>query len=115
VLVEAGLVEGFEMGQQGPGMFELADPATLTMLLEDAGFAEIAVEEVPVTMAYDGVEDYIAATCALSPAFADVVTPLNARQRADLDERMAAATEPFAEAGGALRIPGVALAASATA
>ena len=113
-LVDAGLVDGFELGA-GPTMFDLADQAALRELLEDAGFGDVLVEELPLTMPYDGVEDFVAATCDLSPPFADVVTPLNARQRADLDERIAEATAPFADAGGALSLPAVALVAAASA
>jgi hypothetical protein len=111
-LVDAGLVDGFELGA-GPGMFDLADQAALRALLDEAGFAEVVVEELPLTIAYDDVADYVDATCDLSPAFADVVAPLDARQRADLDERIAAATAPFADAGGALSLPAVALVAAA--
>ncbi|HZV73553.1 MAG TPA: methyltransferase domain-containing protein [Conexibacter sp.] len=113
-LVEAGLVDGFDLGA-GPGMFDLADPAGLRTLLEDAGFADVVVEEVALTMRYDDVDDYIAGTCDLSPAFADVVAPLSERQRADLRERVAVATAPFAASDGALGLPGVALVAAADA
>lgn len=113
-LVDAGLVDGFEM-TSGPTMFDLADPARLRTLLEDAGFAEVRVEELPLTLRYDGVDDYIAATSDLSPAFADVVAPLDARQRDDLVQRIAAATAPYAADDGSLAIPGVALVAWAEA
>jgi ubiquinone/menaquinone biosynthesis C-methylase UbiE len=112
-LVEAGLVDGFEM-VAGPTMFDLADEDALHGLLEDAGFAEVVVEQLPLTIPYDDVEDFIAATCDLSPAFADVVTPLNARQRTDLVERLTAATAPFAVPDGSLALPAVALVAAAS-
>jgi hypothetical protein len=95
-------------------MFDLADETKLRELLEDAGFAEIVVEQLPLTMPYDDIEDYIAATSDLSPAFADVVTPLNARQRDDLVERLAVATAPFTAANGSLAMPALALVASAS-
>jgi len=112
-LVEAGLVDGFELAA-GPTMFDLADESKLRELLEDAGFAEVVIEQLPLTMPYDDVEDYIAATCDLSPAFADVVTPLNARQREDLVERLTAATAPFASPDGALAMPALPLVAAAS-
>jgi ubiquinone/menaquinone biosynthesis C-methylase UbiE len=112
-LVDAGLVDGFELAA-GPTMFDLADEGKLQELLEDAGFAEVVVEPLPLTIPYDDVEDYIAATCDLSPAFADVVTPLNARQREDLVERLTAATAPFASPDGALAMPALALVAAAS-
>lgn len=113
-LVDAGLVDDFEIAA-GPTMFDLADPAALGELLEDAGFAEVAVEELPLTIRYDDVEDLVAATRDLSPAFADVVAPLNDRQRADLLERLSAATAPFAAPDGSLAMPAVALGAAAEA
>jgi ubiquinone/menaquinone biosynthesis C-methylase UbiE len=112
VLVEAGLVDGFELA--GPTMFDLADERKLCELLEDAGFAEVVVEQLPLTMPYDDVEDLIAATSDLSPAFADVVAPLNARQRDDLVERLTAATASFTASDGSLALPGLALVAAAS-
>jgi ubiquinone/menaquinone biosynthesis C-methylase UbiE len=113
-LLDAGLVDAFELAT-GPGMFDLADAAALRELLEDAGFSEVVVEELPLTIRYDDVEDFVAATSDLSPAFTDVVAPLNDRQRADLLERLAAATAPFAAPDGALAMPAVALVATAEA
>ena len=112
-LVDAGLVDGFELAT-GPTMFDLADEDALRALLEDAGFAEVVVEQLPLTMPYDDVEDLIAATSDLSPAFADVVTPLNARQREDLVERLTDATAPFASPDGSLALPALALGAAAS-
>lgn len=113
-LVEAGLVDAFDIAT-GPGMFDLADEPGLRALLEDAGFAEVVVERLPLTIPYDDVEDYIAATSDLSPAFADVVQPLNARQREDLVERLTAATAPYAAPDGSLALPALALVAAASA
>jgi len=113
-LVDAVLVDGFELAA-GPSMFDLADPTALRALLDDAGFADPVVEELPLTIRYDGVEDLIATTSDLSPAFDDVVTPLNERQRADLVERLTAATASYAAPDGLLALTGVALVATAEA
>jgi ubiquinone/menaquinone biosynthesis C-methylase UbiE len=113
-LVDAGLVDAFDLGV-GPGMFDLADPDALRTLLEDTGFADIAIDELELAIPYDDVADYVAATCDLSPAFADVVKPLNERQRADLNARIAAATAPFAAPDGTLALPGAPLVAVASA
>jgi ubiquinone/menaquinone biosynthesis C-methylase UbiE len=113
-LVEAGLIDGFDYAA-GPGMFDLADLGALRELLEEAGFAEVVVEELPLTLRYDDVEDFVAATRDLSPPFADVVVPLNDRQHADLLERLAVATAPFTAPDGSLALPGVALVATAEA
>jgi len=113
-LVDAGLVDGFDFAA-GPGMFDLSDSAALRELLEDAGFSEPIVEELPLTIRYDDVEDFLATTRDFSPAFADVVAPLNERQRTDLLQRLAAATAPYAAPGGSLAMPAVALVVAAEA
>jgi ubiquinone/menaquinone biosynthesis C-methylase UbiE len=113
-LVEAGLIDGFDYGG-GPTMFDLADPTALGDLLEEAGFADPRVEELPLTIRYDDLEDYVAATRDLSPQFTDVIDPLNERQRADLLERLTAATAPYVAPDGSLAIPAVALGAVAEA
>ncbi|MGN6190432.1 MAG: class I SAM-dependent methyltransferase [Conexibacter sp.] len=113
-LVDAGLVDGFEV-VAGPGMFDLADQTALRELLEDAGFGDATVEELPLTLRYESVEDYVAMTTDVSPPFADVVAPLDERQRADLLDRLTAATAPYAAPDGSLAIPAVALVAAAEA
>ncbi len=113
-LVAAGLVDGFGFAA-GPGMFDLSDRNGLRELLEDAGFADATVEELTLTMRYDHVEDFLATTRDLSPAFGDVVAPLDERQRTDLLERLTTATAPFAAPDGSLAIPAVALVAVAEA
>ncbi|HEU4701091.1 MAG TPA: class I SAM-dependent methyltransferase [Conexibacter sp.] len=113
-LVDAGLIDGFDYGA-GPTMFDLADPAALRELIEEAGFADVRVEELPLTIRYDDLDDFVAATRDLSPQFRDVVDPLNERQRADLLERLASATAQFAAPDGSLAIPAVALMAVADA
>lgn len=113
-LVDAGLVDGFDFAA-GPGMFDLADPDRLRELLAETGFADAIVEELPLTLRYDDVEDLVASTSDLAPAFADVTAPLDPRQRADLMERLTLATAPFAAADGSLALPAVALVATAEA
>jgi len=113
-LVDAGLIDGFDYGG-GPTMFDLCDQAALCGLLEDAGFADPIVEELPLTIRYDDLEDFVAATRDLSPQFDDVVAPLDERQRTDLMERLTAALAPYTAPDGSLAIPAVALGAAAEA
>lgn len=113
-LVEAGLVDGFDYGS-GPTMFDLADQAALSTLLADAGFTDARVEELPLTIRYEDLDDFVATTRDLSPQFADAVAPLNERQRVDLLERLASATAQFAAPDRSLAVPAVALVAAAEA
>ena len=48
-LVDAGLVDGFELAA-GPACSTSPTRQALRELLEDAGFAEIVVEELPLTI-----------------------------------------------------------------
>lgn len=112
-LFDAGLVD--DLAAPGPGMFDLGDAAALRELLEDTGFLDPRIEEVELTMPYEDLDDYWAATAAMSSGFADLVATLNERQLTDLRERVAAATAAYADASGALALPGVALVAAASA
>jgi ubiquinone/menaquinone biosynthesis C-methylase UbiE len=112
-LVDAGLVDAFEAG--GPSMFDLSDPQALRELLDEAGFMDPTVEEIVVPFRYEDLGDYWAMTRDMSGPFADVVATLDERQLADLRERIESAVAPFADAGGALVVPGVALVAAASA
>jgi SAM-dependent methyltransferase len=111
-LYDAGLVDTLE--GSGPGMFDLADEAGLRELLQDAGFFDPETHALELTFPYADAGAYWDATRELSRAFADVVATLDARQEADLRERVAAGLAPYAVDGG-LRLPAVALIATATA
>lgn len=112
-LYDAGLIA--DLRGEGPGMFDLDDPARLRALLEDAGFGEPIVEEIPVELAFEDVQDLWDNTCALSRQFADLVATLDERQIGDLKARLATAVRPYAGPDGALVLPGVALGAAASA
>ena len=112
-LYDAGLIDAPE--PPSPHPFELGDPAALRALLEDAGFADVELEEVAVAFRYDDADDWLAVARDLSAAVAEVVDPLDDRQREDLRARLRAAAAPFADADGRLTVPGVALVAAADA
>lgn len=112
-LYDAGLIDELELPSPNP--FELGDPAVLRELLEDAGFADVEVEELAITFRFDDADDWLAFTRAMSRPVADVVDPLNPRQLDDLRARLRAAAAPFAGPDGRLRVPGVPLVAAAEA
>lgn len=112
-LYDAGLIDELRLGPPNP--FDLSGAEIVTPLLEQAGFAEIVVEEVPVAFPFADAVDLFSETKALSRPFAEIVAPLDARQLADLRARLTEKTAPYAESDGSFRLPGVALLACAEA
>jgi ubiquinone/menaquinone biosynthesis C-methylase UbiE len=111
-LVELGLTEPPDPAS--PGMFSMTDPGRLRGLLEEGGFTEIELEPVEVVSERAGVERYLEETTDVSRPFAEVRERLSAREWAAVVERVGQLLEPFAAADGSLRLPGRALAASAS-
>jgi SAM-dependent methyltransferase len=112
-LVELGYAEPTPPG--GPGMFALANPTTLTELLEEAGFLDIEIEHVAISREYASAIDWLGETRDLSRQFAAVWADLGDEARQSLRDHVAAAAAPYADASGALILPGSSLAAAASA
>jgi SAM-dependent methyltransferase len=112
-LYDAGLVD--DVRGAGPGMFDLADPSHVRALLDSAGFGEVEVEEIELCFTFADAAELWATTCDLSRPFADLVATLDERQSSDLRERLYALAAAYAEPDGTLRLPGVALGATAEA
>lgn len=110
---DAGLVATTAV--EGLDPFGLHDVAQLRTLLGDAGFDELVADEQPVTFRYDDANDFWEATVALSRPFADLVEPLNDRQRTDLRERVDAGLAPFTAPDGTVALPGVSRVVAASA
>lgn len=112
-LYDAGLTDSLELPPPSP--FDLSTPELLTTLLHDAGFSDVETAELEVAFPYADAVDLFSETKALSRPFADLVGGLDARQLADLRERLIEKTAPYAHADGSFRLPGVALLAAADA
>lgn len=112
-LYDAGLVA--DVRGEGPGMFDLAEPARLRALLEAAGFAEVRVEEIQLAFTFADAGELWGATCDLSRPFADLVATLDERQLDDLRARLGDLADAYKEPDGTLRLPAVALGAAAEA
>ncbi|MDO8212902.1 class I SAM-dependent methyltransferase [Conexibacter sp. CPCC 206217] len=112
-LYDAGLTDTLEILRPNP--FDLSTPEIVTALLEDTGFDEVRTAEIEVGFPYEGVIDLFTQTKTLSPAFADLVRDLDARQLTDLQERLTEKTAPYTQPDGSFTLPGVALVASAQA
>ena len=113
-LVEQGHVDA-PPDPDAPGPFRLRDPAALTELAYAAGFAEVAVEPIALTMAYDSLDHMLSIQGDLSVALADALSRVNERSRQALRDGIAEKLAPFTGEDGSLRIPALALGLRASA
>ena len=109
-LIERGHMQPPEPGAPGP--FTMGSAERTRGLLEQAGFRQVGLEEVPVRLPFRGVEAYVAWGIEVSPGFASALAQVSEDERASLQaemgERLAAFTTPQG-----LELPGVVLCAAA--
>jgi SAM-dependent methyltransferase len=72
-----------------PGIFALADPARITELVTDAGFAEPTIEQVPVEWGYDAPEIHWEKTLKLAAPIADAFNGLDEEGQGQVRETVA--------------------------
>ena len=82
-------------------------------MLEDAGFAEVRIEEIGTRFAFSDVDDYVSFTVDTAGPFAIVVRGLSESERQTIKAQLGEAFAPFAGDEG-YELPGVALAAVAS-
>ena len=110
-LVRAGHVAPPEPG--GPGMFALAEPATLAGLARAAGFTDVDVEELELAAEYGSFEDYWGSIMDMAANTSALVAALPEAARAELRETVERDAEPYRAASGGYRFPAAALVAVA--
>ena len=112
-LVELRHVEPAPPG--GPGMFALAAPEKLTELLQEAGFFDIAIEQVPIVRHYTGALDWLGETIDLSRQLASVWARLSKDERTRLREELEAEAREYTDGKGFITFPGSSLVVAASA
>ena len=110
VLIERGLQEPPVPGE--PGQFALGEADQIDALVRNAGFAGIAVEEVPVEYRFSVWDDYRRLISSLAASLRAVLEQLDPGVRAEVDEAACARLETFRGEDGYV-IPGLALVTSA--
>ena len=95
-----------------PGPWALADPERLRSLLESGGFPAVHIEEVPILLAYDNVDDFVAVSTETSGMLARIWADVSDGERDAIKIRLAEDFAPFAVDGG-YQLPGVAVVVSA--
>jgi SAM-dependent methyltransferase len=111
VLLERGLQEPPQPG--APGQFALSEPAQIEPLVRAAGFADVAVAEVPVEFRFSGWEDYRGFVPRLASSLRELLATLDDETRAEIDAAAEARLARF-EADGGYVVPGLALVTSAS-
>lgn len=112
-LVELGYADPPD--PDAPGMFALAPAARLQAILEATGFVGAVIESVELHREPVTVQEHLAEQLDLSRPFAETFERLTEEQRAELEERTAALSQPYMDADGRLRLPARSLAAAADA
>jgi SAM-dependent methyltransferase len=91
-----------------PGMFVLGDEALLGRLVENAGFANVRLEDVPVHNDYSSVDEYVRRSTEMGGMFARAWAEAPAAEQERMKDEFREAFAPFAVDGG-YELPGVSL------
>jgi SAM-dependent methyltransferase len=98
-----------------PGMFKLAGNGVLRDLLQSAGLLEVEVTAVAMERRFDGVDQYLAETLAMSSRFRSVYHSLEFEQQQEVKRLITRHARPFTATDGSLTLPGSSLLARASA
>ena len=112
-LAERGLSTPPAAGTPGP--FALGSSERVRDMLEQAGFAEVHVEALPLSRRQGSFEEFWETTLDLSRVFHDTVLARPQEEIAEINAGLRARFAPFAGDDGSLVIPARSLVASATA
>ena len=110
-LIELGFLAPAQPGQ--PDMFTLAGDGVLRELLEAAGLIDVEVIAVALERRFDGVDQYLAETLAMSSRFRSAYRTLDFDQQREVKRLITRNARPFTDADGSLTLPGSSLVARA--
>ena len=110
VLLERGLQEPAPPGQ--PGQFGLGEAGVVEELVRAAGFAAVAVEEVPLEFRFRDWDDYRDVMLRLAATTRALLEQLDARTRAEVDETARERLDRYGGSDGYV-LPGLALVTAA--
>lgn len=89
-----------------PNMFTFRDPATIVDLLEEAGFADVVVEQLDLVWRFADLDAWWDLQLDLSTTLAKGVGLLTPAQRDDLRDAIDARLAPYVAADGSVAVPG---------
>ena len=106
MFVERGYVPPPEPG--APSIFSMANEEHTRGLLQDAGFSDVRIEEVPIRFVYRDLDDYVAMANDTGGGFATVWRETSEKEHQEIRAQLEEGFAPFA-VGGRYELPGVAL------
>jgi SAM-dependent methyltransferase len=95
-----------------PGPFALGDADQLQRLLDDAGLADVRVEELSMPLRAASFDEWWGRTSALAGPLSAILASMPAQAMHALRERAREAARPYETASGGLDLPGVTLIAA---
>ena len=104
VLLEHGLGEPFD--PRAPGPFALHDVERLRGMLEEAGFAEIAIDDVEIVRSAPSFAEWWAIQLDLSVGTRTALAGAGEEQARAVEAEVAARFAPYTGADGRLAVPG---------
>jgi SAM-dependent methyltransferase len=112
-LVAMGTIEPPDLDD--PNLFAFRDPGRIRGLLEETGFGDIAIDQIPIVFGFPSLDDWWDTQLDISTSLARAVATITPAQRDDLrdaiDERLA---DHVAD-DGSVRLPGLTHVAAASA
>jgi SAM-dependent methyltransferase len=103
-LVAMGAID--EPDPDEPNMFAFRDPRHIEQLLEEAGFTDIAIEQIPIVFEYPSLDDWWDTQLDMSTRLASAVVTLTPAQRDDLRDAIDARLAQYVAPDGTVALPG---------
>lgn len=103
-LVAMGAIEAPDL--DAPNLFAFRDPRRIEQLLEDAGFTDVAIEQIPIVFRYASLDDWWDTQLDISTRLASGVGALTPAQRDDLRDAIDARLEQYVAGDGSVALPG---------
>ncbi len=103
-LVAMGAIDEPDLDE--PNMFAFRDPQRIEQLLQEAGFTDIAIEQIAIVFAYPSLDDWWDTQLDISTSLARVVGALSPAQRDELRDAIEARLEQYVADDGRVALPG---------
>lgn len=103
-LVAMGAIDEPDLDE--PNMFAFRDPQRIEQLLQEAGFTDIAIEQVAISYSFASLDDWWDTQLDISTSLARLVGALTPAQRDDLRDAVDARLEQYVADDGTVTLPG---------